>query len=105
MDAWPTKKNSGKATGTFHFWHCKSKVVILQERQEPLPWCDKCGMHMRAAILFKHRQSDKCYMLAERRLQERDVKMEARCGEMEFSLYGEEGEERVENVATFQYLG
>ena len=27
------------------------------------------------------------------------------CGEMDFSLDGEEGDERVENVLTFQYLG
>ena len=31
--------------------------------------------------------------------------MEARCGEMEFSLDGEEEDERVENVPTFRYLG
>ena len=31
--------------------------------------------------------------------------MEARCGEMEFSLYGEEGYERVEKLLTLRYLG
>ena len=31
--------------------------------------------------------------------------MAARCGEMEFNLDGEEGDERVENVPTFQYMG
>ena len=31
--------------------------------------------------------------------------MAARCGEMEFSLDGEEGDERVDNVPTFGYLG
>ena len=31
--------------------------------------------------------------------------MAARCGEMEFNLDGEEGDEIVENVKTFQYLG
>ena len=31
--------------------------------------------------------------------------MTARCGEMEFSLEGGEGDERVENVTTFWYLG
>ena len=31
--------------------------------------------------------------------------MAARCGEMEFSLDGEEGDERVENVPNFRYLG
>ena len=31
--------------------------------------------------------------------------MTARCVEMEFSLYGEEGGDMVEGVATFKYLG
>ena len=30
--------------------------------------------------------------------------MAARCGEMEFSLYGDEGGDMVEGVATFNYL-
>ena len=33
------------------------------------------------------------------------MEMAARCGEMEFNLDGEEGDERVENVPTFRYLG
>ena len=31
--------------------------------------------------------------------------MAARCGEMEFSLYGEEGDKMVEGVENFKYLG
>ena len=31
--------------------------------------------------------------------------MAARCGEMEFSLDGGEGAERLEGLATFRYLG
>ena len=87
------------------FRHCKSKVAILQEGLEPLPRCDQYGMHMQAERLFKRRQSDKCHKLTERRLQWRDVEMAARCAEMYFSLDGEEGEERVDNVTTFRYLG
>ena len=60
----------------------------MQEGPEPLPRCDQCGMHMPAARIFNHRQSDKCNKATERRLQRRDVEMEARCGEMEFSLDG-----------------
>ena len=60
---------------------------------------------MQAARLFKHHQLDKCHKLTERRLQQKDVETAARCGEMEFSIYGEEGDERVENVTTFRYLG
>ena len=33
------------------------------------------------------------------------VEMAARCGEMEFSLYGEEGGNMVEGVANFKYMG
>ena len=41
---------------------------------------------MQAAILFKHRQLDKCNKSTERRLQRRDVERAERCGEMESSL-------------------
>ena len=34
-----------------------------------------------------------------------DGEIAARCGEMEFSLYGEEGDERLDNVPTLRYLG
>ena len=80
-------------------------MAILQEVPEPLPRCDQCGIHMQAGRLFKHWQSDKCNKLTERRLQRRDADMAERCGEMEFSLDGEEGNERVENVPTFWYIG
>ena len=45
----------------FMYGHCKSKVAIMQEVPELLPRCDKFGMHMPAAMIFKHRQSDKCH--------------------------------------------
>ena len=89
----------------FMFRHWKSKVAILQEGPEPLPRCDQCRMRMQAARLFKHRKSEKCHKSTERRLLRRDVEMAARCGEMEFNLDGEEGDERVENVPIFRYLG
>ena len=41
----------------------------------------------------------------ERRLQQRDVEMAERRGEMEFNIDMEEEEERLENVPTFSYLG
>ena len=43
----------------FIFPHWKSKVAILQEGPEPLPWCVQCGMNMQVARTFKHWQSDK----------------------------------------------
>ena len=98
-------KNPGRLRENFMFRHWKSKMAILQEIPEPLPWCDSCGMHIHAEILFKHWQPDKYHKLTERRLQWMYVEMAERCGEMEFSLDGEEGDERVENVPTFRYLG
>ena len=60
---------------------------------------------MQADRLFKHWQPDKCHKLTEIRLRRRDVEMAVICGEMEFNLYGGEGDERVENIPTFQYMG
>ena len=54
---------------------------------------------------FKHRHTDKCNKAIERRLQRRDVEMTVRCGNMEYSLEGEEGDEMAEGVVTFRYLG
>ena len=33
------------------------------------------------------------------------MEMEARCGDMEFGMYEEEGDEMIEGVAKFKYLG
>ena len=60
---------------------------------------------MQAARLFIHRQLGKCHKLTDRRIRQRDVEMAARCGVMEFSLEGGEGDERLENVTTVRYLG
>ena len=70
-------------------------MVILQEGPELLPGCDQCGMHMQGARLFKHRHLDKCHKSTERRLQQRDVEMAERRGEMEFNIDMEEEEERL----------
>ena len=60
---------------------------------------------MPEARLFKHRQLEKFHKLTERRLQRRDVEMAESCGEMEFSMEEGGGEERMDNVTTFLYLG
>ena len=59
---------------------------------------------MSIAKLLNHRQTDKFNQATERRLRQRDVEMAARCGEMDLSMEGGEGYERVEGVATFRYL-
>ena len=88
----------------FMYLHWKSKVDIMQERTEPLPQWDQCGMYMPEARIFKHRQTDKCNKATDIRLRVRDVEMKAWCGEMYFSMEGGEGDERVEVVAKFWCL-
>ena len=86
------------------FLRWKYKVDIFQEGPEPLARCDQCRMHMKEAGLFKHWQSDSFHKSTERSIRWRDVEMAARFGEKEFSLDGEEWDERVYNVPTFWYL-
>ena len=106
VEGCPAKgKTPGSVREHFMFCHWKSKLSILQEGPEPLPRCDQCGMHMQATRLFTHRQSYKCHTLTKRQIRRRDVDMMVRCGEMEFSLDGEEGGNRVENVPNLRYLG
>ena len=61
-------------------------------------------MHIPADNIFNHRQKDKCNKVTERGLQRRDVETEARFWEMDFSLEGGEGDERVDNMMTSRYL-
>ena len=61
-------KIPGRLRENVIFWHWKSRVAILQEVPEPLPRYDQCEMHMQAARIFKHRQSEKFHKLTERRL-------------------------------------
>ena len=79
-------KTPGILGENFMYGQWKSKVAIMQEVPELLPRCEKCGMHMPAANIFKHRQSEKCHKATERRLRRRDVEMAARFWEMELSL-------------------
>ena len=62
-------------------------MEIVQEVLEPLPRYDQCGIHMSAAELFNHRQTDKCNKVMEKQLRYKDVKMSARYDEINFSLY------------------
>ena len=54
----------------------------------PLLRCDWFVMHIPADMLFNHSNMDKCNKVKERRIRKIDVDMEARCGEIDFSLYG-----------------
>ena len=102
VEGCPTKETPPGSLGKkIMFCHWKSKVAILQEGQETLPRRDQCGIYMQEDRLFKHRHSDRCHKSMERRLRQRDEEKAARCGDMEFNLDGEEGDERVGNLPTF----
>ena len=54
---------------------------------------------------MKHRRADRCEKTTEIRIRKRDVDMAERCADMEFILYGREGDALVEGVSNFKYLG
>ena len=106
VEVFPVRANNpGRLRENFMYQHWKLKVAIVYEGMEPLPRCEQCGMHTPADRLFKHRRTDKCNKATERRLRQRDMEMAARCGKMNFSLYVEEGENMVEGVEKFKYMG
>ena len=87
------------------YWHWNSKVVILQEGMEPLPRCNQCGMHIPEAQQVNKRRMEICEKATEIWITWRDVDIAKRCGDMESSLYGRDGDVLVEGVAKFKYLG
>ena len=60
---------------------------------------------MPEARLFEHRHMDEFNKATVRKIRRRGVDMAARCGEMEFSLYGEEGGHIVEGMTNVNYMG
>ena len=81
MEGCPERaKYTGRLREDFMYRYWKSKVVIMQERSGPLAQCDQCGMHIPAARIFKHRYTEKCSRVTERRLRRIDVEMAAMCG-------------------------
>ena len=89
----------------FMYRHWKVKNVILQEGPEPLPQCDRCGVHILAARLWRHKRMASCYRAMDMRLRQRDLEMAERLGEMEFSLYGREGVALMEGWISSNTLG
>ena len=55
--------------------------------------------------MIKHQRIAHCFMNTDMSLIHRDVEVESWCLEMEFILTGEEGEDIIEVVALFRYLG
>ena len=78
---------------------------MLQERSELLPQCNMYIMHMQSGWLIKHRRTARCFNNTDMRLRRKDVEVASRCAEMEFNLTGKEGEETIEVVSLFTYLG
>ena len=106
LEGCPSRANTSEILREhFMYRHWKVKVAVVQEVPAPLPWCDQCEMHIPASRLFNHRHMDKCNKATERYIMRIDVEMAARCSDMEFSLYGEEGGDVVEVVENFRYLG
>ena len=64
------------------YCHWKAKVAIFKEVPKPLLRCDQCGMHMHAARILKHRQTDKCNKAMKRKIRRQDVDMSERCENM-----------------------
>ena len=79
--------------------------MIIQKVPEPLIRCYHCGIHITVVQLIKHRPMAICEKSAETRLRHRYLGMVDRCGEMEFILYGIEGDTLVEGVANSKCMG
>ena len=85
--------------------HFFSKVAVLQVGSEPLPCCNMSVMHMPAGRLIKYRRMARCFNNTEMRIRFRDIDVVIRCSGVEFRLTREEGEETIEVLALFKYLG
>ena len=55
--------------------------------------------------MIKHKRTEPCFKNTRMRLRLRDVEVVSPCLEMEFSLTRYEGEETIEGVELFKYLG
>ena len=96
--------SSGRLRKHFMCHHFRSKVMMFQDRAEPLPPFDLCGLHMPARRVIKHQRTacyDKNTQMSWRR---RDVAIVDRCLEATFSLTGEVEAECIEGVKVFKYL-
>ena len=89
----------------FMYWHWKAKISILQEGLAPLPQCDQYGMHMPVSRMWIHKRTDRRERVTDMSLRRIYMEMEESLEEMEFILYGREGDTMMEGVTQFKYLG
>ena len=73
----------------------------MQEGKDPLTH----GIHMSERRLIKHRRTTNCFKNIDMRLRQRYVSIKIRCTYMKFSLMVEEGEETIDGLEVFNYLG
>ena len=79
--------------------------MVLQEGRQPLPCCDMCGIHIPVGRMLKYWRTAHCFKNIEIRIRCRDVEVGIQCMEMELILTRDYGEEIIEGVVLFKYLG
>ena len=82
--------SAGRLREHFMIRHFRFKLAVFQERKEPLPRCELCGMKILAGRLIGYRKTARCNRNTHMRRRRRDVAIAARCLEATFSLKGEE---------------
>ena len=87
----------------FMFQHFRSRIVVVQEGNEPLPRCDLCGMHIPEGGVIKNRRMAQCDQNTQIRWRRRYVEIAAKCMGATFSIIGEDGLECSEGVEFFKY--
>ena len=84
--------------------HFGSKVAVVQEWEELLPYCDWCGMNIPEGLIIRHRMTVRCKKNTQMRWRRRDVAIASMCSESTFSVKWEDEAERIEGVDVFKYL-
>ena len=80
--------SAGRLREHFMFCHFISKVAVVQEGKEPLPFCDMCRMHMPEGRLIRHRRMARCNSNTQMMWRWQDVAILEKCSEATFSLTG-----------------
>ena len=82
---------AGRLWENFMFIKFWSHIAVVQERKEPLPHCDLCGMHMPEGQLIKNFRIERCDRNTQMRWWRRDVEIEAKCTGATLSITREDG--------------
>ena len=82
----------------------RSKVTVVQEGVEPLPFCEFCVMHIPAGRLIRHRRTVHWDKNTQMRSRRKDVAIASRCLEAMFGLTGEEDLQCIKGVEVFKCL-